>query len=120
MPLHCITFPDRVNAPSEPDPGAFNHCELNFILGSVPVKSIRFCAGRGAAEHDYGYQSLALGDHRICSDRTGALQRPARKTEAVATLTWNIKMAPMFGAAKYQAYRTCPKAVKLLLRVQKY
>lgn len=43
----------------------------------------------------------------------------ARKTEAVTILTWNIEMAPACGAATCQAYNTHPKAVRLLLWVQK-
>lgn len=36
-----------------------------------------------------------------------------------APLPQNTKMAPTLGAAKYRAYNACPKAVRLLLRVQK-
>jgi len=58
--------------PAQPEPGAFNPRELNFILGSVPVQSIRFCAEQGPAGHDYRYQSPALGEHGVCSDGTRA------------------------------------------------
>lgn len=93
---------------------------VNFTLGCIPVKSIRLCAEEGAAEQDSEYQSLALDDLCICSDHTGASQRWAKKAGTVATLAWIIKMASVFGAAKYQAYNTYPKAVKLLLWMQKY
>lgn len=112
MPLRCLAFPGPMAAPCEPGAGVFNHRELNFLrevshwnqLGLVQNEVwLNTAEGTGAWLWVTAVSALA-----------GASERSAGKP-----LPRNTKMAPMLGAAKYQAYNTCPEAVRLLLRVQK-